>query len=42
MLNACKVVNQDLLAEYIARNPVALRVLLEKHRVDMRPYPDDA
>ncbi|WP_089726560.1 TRAP transporter substrate-binding protein [Candidatus Thiosymbion oneisti] len=41
VLNACKVVNQDLLAEYTARNPVALKVLLEKHGVDMRPYPDD-
>jgi TRAP-type mannitol/chloroaromatic compound transport system substrate-binding protein len=41
VLNACKVVNQDMLAEYTARNPVALQTLLEKHGVDMRPYPDD-
>jgi TRAP-type mannitol/chloroaromatic compound transport system substrate-binding protein len=41
VLNACKVVNQDMLAEYTARNPVALQALLEKHGVDMRPYPDD-
>jgi len=34
-------VNQDMLAEYTARNPVALQSLLEKHGVDMRPYPDD-
>jgi TRAP-type mannitol/chloroaromatic compound transport system substrate-binding protein len=41
VLNACKVVNQDMLAEYTARNPVALQTLLTKHGVDMRPYPDD-
>lgn len=41
VLNACKVVNQDMLAEYTARHPVALQVLLEQHGVDMRPYPDD-
>jgi TRAP-type mannitol/chloroaromatic compound transport system substrate-binding protein len=39
--NACKVVNQDMLAEYTARNPAALQTLLKKHGVDMRPYPDD-
>ncbi|MGD2081670.1 MAG: TRAP transporter substrate-binding protein [Chromatiales bacterium] len=39
--NACRVVNQDLLAEYTARNPAALQTLLEEHGVDMRPYPDD-
>ncbi len=41
VLNACKVVNQDMLAEYTARNPIALQVLLERHGVTMRPYPDD-
>jgi len=41
VLNACRVVNQDILADYTARNPVALKVLLDKHGVDMRPYPDD-
>jgi len=39
--NACKVVNQDMLAEYTARNPVALQTLIEKHGVDLRSYPDD-
>lgn len=39
--NACKVVNQDMLAEYTARNPVALRTLLEQHGVALRPYPKD-
>jgi TRAP-type mannitol/chloroaromatic compound transport system substrate-binding protein len=41
VLSACKVVNQDMLAEYTARNPVALQDLLTKHGVEMRPYPDD-
>ncbi len=41
VLNACKVVNQDLLSEYTARNPAALDTLLNKHHVDLRRYPDD-
>jgi TRAP-type mannitol/chloroaromatic compound transport system substrate-binding protein len=41
VLNACKVVNLDLLSEYTARNPVALKTLVEKHKVDIRRYPDD-
>jgi len=41
VLNACKVLNQDLLAKYTARNPVALQALLEKHGVALRAYPDD-
>jgi len=41
VLNACKVVNQDMLAEYTARNPVALQTLIEKHGVALRSYPDD-
>lgn len=41
VLNACRVVNQDLLCEYTARNPVALDTLLNKHKVDMRIYPQD-
>lgn len=41
VLGACKVVNQDMLAEYNARNPIAVKTLLEKHGVEMRPYPDD-
>jgi len=41
VLNACKVVNQELISEYTARNPVALETLLDKHKVDMRVYPDD-
>jgi TRAP-type mannitol/chloroaromatic compound transport system substrate-binding protein len=30
-----------MLAEYTARNPAALQTLLDKHGVDMRPFPDD-
>lgn len=39
--NACKVVNQDMLAEYTARNNQALKTLVEKHNVDLRRFPDD-
>ena len=39
--NACKVANQDMLAEFTARNPVALKQLTEEHGVQLRSYPDD-
>ncbi len=39
--SACRVANQGLLAEYTARNPGALRTLIEEHHVDLRRYPDD-
>ncbi|MCB2264148.1 MAG: TRAP transporter substrate-binding protein [Candidatus Thiosymbion ectosymbiont of Robbea hypermnestra] len=39
--NACKAINQDLLAEQTARNPGALRTLIERHGVLLRAYPDD-
>lgn len=41
VLNACKVVNQDMLAEYTARNNAALHTLVNKHNVDLREFPDD-
>jgi TRAP-type mannitol/chloroaromatic compound transport system substrate-binding protein len=41
VLNACKVANQEMLAEYTVRNPAALKTLVEKHKVDIRTYPDD-
>ena len=41
MINACKVVNQDMLTEYTARNNSALNDLLIKHKVDMRRLPED-
>ena len=39
--NACKVVNLDMLAEYTARNNVALQTLAEKHGVVARRLPDE-
>lgn len=39
--NACKVVNQDMLAEYTARNNTALQMLVNKHKVKLRQFPDD-
>jgi TRAP-type mannitol/chloroaromatic compound transport system substrate-binding protein len=41
VMNACKVANQDMLAEYTARNPVAMKQLLEEHGVKLRPFPVD-
>jgi len=41
VLNACKVVNQDMLAEYTARNNAALQTLINKHKVQLRQFPDD-
>lgn len=41
VMNACKVVNQDMLAEYTARNPAALQTLISKHDVQLRRFPDD-
>jgi TRAP-type mannitol/chloroaromatic compound transport system substrate-binding protein len=35
------VANQEMLAEYTARNPAALQILVEKHKVDIRIYSDD-
>jgi len=41
VLNACKVVNQDMLAEYTARNNAALNTLVNEHKVQLRAFPDD-
>jgi len=41
VLNACKVVNQDMLAEYTTRNNDALQTLVKEHKVDLRRFPDD-
>ncbi|MDF1763059.1 MAG: TRAP transporter substrate-binding protein [Oleibacter sp.] len=38
---AAKAVNDDMLAEYTTRNQGALVDLVEKHQVDVRPFPDD-
>ena len=39
VLNACRVANQDMLAEYTARNNDALEVLINEHNVEMRKFP---
>jgi len=41
VMNACKIVNTDMLAEYTARNNAALHTLVSKHKVKLRPFPDD-
>ena len=39
--NACRIANQDMLAEYVARNNQALQTLVDEHQVDVRRLPDD-
>jgi len=41
VIHASRVANQDMLAEYTSRNNTALDVLVNKHKVDLRRYPDD-
>ena len=41
VMNACKVVNLDMMAEYTARNPGAMQTLLNRHKVELRIYPED-
>jgi len=41
VLNACRVVNQDMLAEYTARNNSALQALINEHQVDVREFPGE-
>lgn len=41
VLSACKIVNQDMLAEYTARNNAALNTLVNEHKVQLRAFPDD-
>jgi TRAP-type mannitol/chloroaromatic compound transport system substrate-binding protein len=38
--NAARVANQDMYAEYIARNNQALETLVEEHQVEVRKLPD--
>ncbi|QKT03486.1 TRAP transporter substrate-binding protein [Ectothiorhodospiraceae bacterium 2226] len=40
VLNACKVANQDVLADYTARNNSALHQLVNRHKVNLRKFPD--
>jgi TRAP-type mannitol/chloroaromatic compound transport system substrate-binding protein len=39
VLNACRVANLDMLAEYTARNNAALRILVDEHHVKLRRFP---
>ena len=38
---ACAYANQDMLAEYTARNNAALHTLVTKHHVNLKPFPKD-
>jgi TRAP-type mannitol/chloroaromatic compound transport system substrate-binding protein len=40
VMSAAHVVNNDMLAEYTARNNAALQTLVNEHHVDVRPLPD--
>ncbi len=40
VLNAARLANQNMLAEYIARNNRALQTLVNEHQVDVRRLPD--
>ncbi|MDH5302426.1 MAG: TRAP transporter substrate-binding protein [Gammaproteobacteria bacterium] len=42
VMQACRVANQDMMAEYTARNNQALLSLRVKHKVDVRSLPQDA
>lgn len=41
VMNACRVVNQDMATEFSAKNNAALDTLVNKHKVDLRRLPDD-
>jgi len=41
VLNACKVVNQQMLSEYTTRNQQALNTLVNKHHVILKKLPDE-
>ncbi|RDH82655.1 MAG: ABC transporter substrate-binding protein [endosymbiont of Galathealinum brachiosum] len=41
VLNACKVVNQDMTTEYTTRNQRALDTLVNKHKVKVLKLPDE-
>ncbi len=42
VLNACKMVNQEMTTEFTAKNNAALVTLVDKHKVDLRKLPDNA
>jgi len=41
VMNACRVVNSDMLSEYTARNNKALQTLVNEHHVDVRAFPGE-
>jgi len=41
VLNACKIVNQDMLSEYTTRNQRALDILVNKHKVKVLKLPEE-
>jgi len=41
VLNACKITNQDMIAEYTTRNQQALDTLVNKHKVKVLKLPDE-
>jgi len=41
VINACKAANVDGLSDLTAKNNAALRTLLEEHKVELRPFPDE-
>ena len=41
VMNACKVVNQNMAMEFTAKNNTALDTLINKHHADVRRLPDD-
>ena len=41
VMNACRVANQDMRTEYIARNNDALETLINEHNVELRELPVD-
>ncbi len=40
VLHACEVANQDMLAEFVANNSIALQTLKQKHGVQVKRIPD--
>jgi len=41
VINASRIANQDMLAEYTTRNNQALQTLVNEHKVDLRRFPEE-
>ena len=39
---ACRYANQDMLSEYMLKNTEALKILIDKEKVQIRKFPDEA